>query len=297
MKKITTHRTVSGWPLFCLLFTCYHALLSAQVTLCAPYPRQLDQAYICFVVDNSNEYHEITLKLDQRATVHSPVRFVFPSFTLSPTLAVQSLSVDFGDGLGMRSISSGSSVSVVYASGSQATLSWSMTIAQNGTPLNTYLGTLTYQCNSNSSINYNSEQPDETWGDMSGNSFTPPVGAYPSGSPYAASATAGGLVHIRYANPDHKMRKPFILVEGFDPIITSPSQYAVNNTDGTPLGFGSVRWDVLTTGRNEAFDEDPTEAGVPHTPQFALFPTLLAQVRAKGYDLIYEDFADADNYV
>jgi len=102
---------------------------------------------------------------------------------------------------------------------------------------------------------------------------------------------------VLYANPDKQLRKPFILVEGFDPIIGNPNRYPVKAPDGSILGFGSLRWDVIVTGRNEWFDEDPSNPGLPHTPQFALLPSLIAQIQSRGYDLVYVDFADAGTYI
>ena len=236
MNYISAHRTVSGWPFFCLLLTLFTTSLAAQATFCPPYPRAIDQAYVCVVAKNGFQ-----LELEQRATLHSPVRFVFPGFALTPQLTITSLSIDFGDGLGSRTITSGSTVSVVYpTSNTQYTLTYSVNIIGDGTS-NTWDGTIIYQNNANPDVNYSSEAPDETWGDLTGNTFTPPSDAYPPGSTYALPATAGGLVHIKYANADKKMRKPFILVEGFDPIITPANEYAVNRPDGSLLGYGSVR--------------------------------------------------------
>ncbi|GEM_PF-3215049 len=56
----------------------------------------------------------VRLKLDQKANLHNPVRFVFPSFTPDPAVTVTYLNVDFGDGMGPRSITSGSTVAITY---------------------------------------------------------------------------------------------------------------------------------------------------------------------------------------
>ncbi len=71
----------------------------------------------------------------------------------------------------------------------------------------------------------------------------------------------------------------------------------MNDLEGNPLGYGDVRWDVVTTGRSEAFDPDPNEQGVPHNSRFDLFPTLLAELRNRGYDIVYVDFADGAAYL
>jgi len=154
MNYISAHRTVSGWPFFCLLLTLFTTSLAAQATFCPPYPRAIDQAYVCVVAKNGFQ-----LELEQRATLHSPVRFVFPGFALTPQLTITSLSIDFGDGLGSRTITSGSTVSVVYpTSNTQYTLTYSVNIIGDGTS-NTWDGTIIYQNNANPDVNYSSEAP------------------------------------------------------------------------------------------------------------------------------------------
>ena len=207
--------------------------------------------------------------------------------------------MNFSDGLGPITISSGGTALITYAAPGQFNLAWTMSITKNidGSVTN-HTGALTFQANFNPAFTYPVPGPDEVWGDMLGNTYTPPINnSYPSGSAYNAPLKAGGLVNIRYANPDHILRKPFILVEGFDPILTGSDQYAVLDPAGNTLGYGSLRWDVLVTGRNESFDDDPSEPSIPHTPQFALLPGLIAQIQAKGYDLVYVDFADAGSYI
>lgn len=71
----------------------------------------------------------------------------------------------------------------------------------------------------------------------------------------------------------------------------------VTDPSGATLGFGGVRWDVIVTGRSESFDVDPTEPGVPHTPQFQQLPTLIQGLLSRGYDIVYVDFADAGTYI
>ena len=78
MNYISAHRTVSGWPFFCLLLALFTTSLSAQtISFCPPYPRAMDQAYICLtVVDGGN--FQLGIETGQRATLHNPIRFVFP---------------------------------------------------------------------------------------------------------------------------------------------------------------------------------------------------------------------------
>ena len=297
MKNNPSSRALRGQIPVCLLFILFHLSLAAQTKFCPPYPRTMDQALVCLEFKDDIAM----LKLDQRAIGYNPVRFVFPSFMVAPspastTLEILSLSVDFADGMGTRTVTSGSTVTITYPGPGQYSLIYEMNIRINADAI-LVPGDMIFQSNINSVFTYPVPAPNALINAI-GETYTPPANAYPPGSPYNNPIQAGGKVSIQYANPaDQTLRKPFIIVEGFDPIINTPEEYVVNNVGGTVLGYGNVRWDVLLTGRNESFDEDPTEAGVPHTPQFALFPSFISQLRSRGYDLVFVDFANAGTYI
>lgn len=274
----------------CLLFFLHS--LTAQVEFCPPYPRMADQSYFCFEVENGG----VILKLEQSASLYNTVKFVFPSFTPHPAIKVTYLNVNFGDGMGPRAITSGSTVNITYSSPGRYPVTWEGGVL-GGSGTLPIVGSKIFQSNQNSNFTYPVPAPDDIWDELSG-TFTPPATTgYPSGSPYNAPTTAGGLVNIRYANPaDPVLRKPFILLEGFDPILNA-AEYPVLDASGNTLGFGSFRWDVLMTGRNESFDSDPNNVTIPHNPQFAFFPELVSQLQARGYDIVYVDFADGANYL
>jgi pimeloyl-ACP methyl ester carboxylesterase len=249
--------------------------------MCPDYPRAYNEVYVCLTRDG--------LKLDQKATLHNPVNFVFP-----PLPAGSTIEFDAGDGNGPVTVLANEVLSVTYASPGQYNISWVLTtiyIGQTGTEL--------FQTNFNNvDADYADFAPHESWGDIVGNTYTPDTeGVYPNDSPYALPVDAGGIVHVLYANPDHQMRKPFVFVEGFDPVLEGADKYAVTNPSGEIMGYGSVRWDVIMTGRTESFDVDPGEPGVPHNSPFQQLPALIQELRNRGYDIVFVDFADAGTYI
>jgi len=291
MKTFTSRHTAGSRAFLCLLLSFITFLGVHAQDFCPVYPRAMDQVYVCYQVPTHPlERHK--LKLEQSATLHNPVRFTFPA--IPPDISV---SFDAGDGNGPINVSSnGDILTVTYVSAGQHLVHWTM----DG-PLGFHgEGFITFQTNFNPDFPY-ADNPDHFTIPSTAfnvNTYTPsPGGAYPPGSPNTAPVTAGGIVHILYANPDHQLRKPFILVEGFDPILGPSNEYVVNDLEGNTLGYGDVRWDVVTTGRSEAFDPDPNEQGVPHNSRFDLFPRLLAELRNRGYDIVYVDFADGAAYL
>ena len=305
MQNLTSCRTVSGGLIICLMLASPSFFCAQTTKSCPAYPRAMDQVYVCLETTQhpgnpgTDHTYSYELTLDQNINLHNPVRFTFPTLPYDFNLNVIEATFDFGDGNGPVAISSEEIKTISYPAPGQYTLNWTIRCLGNSCAKLDYSGSITFQNNfNNTDANYNDFLPDETWGDMIGNTYTPPVsGAYPPGSPNTLPVSAGGIVHILYANPDHQMRKPFIFVEGFDPILEGSDQYVVNDPNGNTLGFGGVRWDVIVTGRSESFDVDPSEPGVPHTPQFAQLPSLIQGLRNRGYDIVYVDFADAGTYI
>lgn len=271
--------------------------LEAAAQSCPELPRAYDQVFVCLGPEG--------LSLSPEASIHNPVRFTFP-----PIASDQILSVNFGDGGGYHNIHDGDPLvyEITYPSEGQYTILWRVIhVTQfccdpDGEPyyIHTVLseGQTVFQFSANPLVDYNDFLPHEVWSDMSGNTFTPPQNSgYPVGSPWNDPVNAGGIVSILYANPDHKLRKPFILIDGFDPVLHGPQAFEVTNPDGSVQGYGIVRWDVLMTGREESFDVDPSEPGVPHSPRFYTFPSLVQGVLSRGYDIVFVDLADGGTYI
>lgn len=241
---------------FCLLLMLQFNLSGQN---CPPYPRAIDQVYVCC---GSNA------AFGQNASIHNPIRFKFGTF---PNYDNYKVEVDFKDGQGYQLCNSGEIKTIAYPAGSsgQITIEWKIFWTTGNPPneIDHYTsGQHVHQLNFNDEVNYADYLTGTPWGNITGDTYTPPASnAYPPGSPYNNPVSGGGIVHILYANPDLQLRKPFILVEGFDPI-DNLDEYIVNDPQGQLLGYGRLRWDVIVTGRNESFDVDPTDPLVPRTP-------------------------------
>lgn len=208
MKTVVFRRMARKGVFVCLLLAMFTFFKTAAQEICPEYPRAMDQVFVC--------YENKSLKIKQNANLHNPVRFKFPEFPSDVTITF-----DAGDGNGIIPVSPGEIKAVTYSGPGQYTLAWEVQYYSYLPPtpgVRSRFGSSTFQCNvNNEDANYSDFLPHETWGDISGNTYTPPAnGAYPPGSPNTLPVTAGGIVHILYANPDHQMRKPFIFVEGFD---------------------------------------------------------------------------------
>ena len=103
-----------------------------------------------------------------------------------------------------------------------------------------------------------------------------------SGDTCARDMSAGmgkGVISIKLANGNTGLRKPLILVEGFDqgsPV--SPENSAKTLGTGTLIGYGQYNWMSLSSG----IVEDATN--------LLAFPILIDSLLNEGYDLILLDF-------
>lgn len=85
-----------------------------------------------------------------------------------------------------------------------------------------------------------------------------------------------GRGYIVYGNPENEIRKPVILIEGFDSGLED---------------YGLLTWETMSTGR--FFDG----AGNPIYEHLAQMPDLFEDMKNAGYDLILVDFKDGKDYI
>lgn len=71
MKNISACRAASGWLVACLLLALHLHLQAQGFT----YPKQMDEVYVGVTLNR--------LTFDARASLHNPVRFVFPTKALT----------------------------------------------------------------------------------------------------------------------------------------------------------------------------------------------------------------------
>ncbi len=224
MKNLTARRMV-GYRLFFCLLLFFAARASSQI--CPDYPRDIDEVLVCFGPGG--------LKFEQNATLHNPVHFRFPVFLEGV------IKIDFADGNGIVSASSGEIKTVIYPDPGQYSISWQTSFVTgytccdgDGNPIQNAVaasGVQVFQTNFNPAIDYTASRPSATWDNITGAIYSPPPStAYPAGSPYREPRSNTGIVQILYANPaDPVLRKPLIIVDGFDPVLGTPEEYVVND--------------------------------------------------------------------
>ncbi len=202
MNNLTALIKKSRWLLPCLLL--YFFIVFQLQAQCPPYPRAYDQVYICQNGD--------AVELGQKSSIHNPVRFTF-----NPLPSEVTMRLNFGDGNGWHFFNSDppSMIEVTFPSEGQYLFQWQISHGietccdNNGEPYLVWTineGSEWFQPNANAGVDYGDFQPAPYAGIIS-KPFTPP-----GGDPIVAQ----GIVSVLYANPDQQMRKPFILVEGFE---------------------------------------------------------------------------------
>jgi len=123
------------------------------------------------------------------------------------------LLVDFDDGLGLRPVSMNSTVFVSYIYNGQKTLQF---VAIIGGETYTAYATIDYTDHSFTQYSPSSLTPHSGWTDIYDETIWSQI-SLPN--PYTGGTFPldTGLVRIYYANPDMQLRKPILLVDGFDP--------------------------------------------------------------------------------
>ena len=149
---------------------------------------------------------------------------------------VSGMTVDFADGLGFRTLTANQIYNLTYSGGGYKTWVFKLTLT-NGTVLQSRTD---IQLDSASYLARNSGQKDTHTGLAKFNKsykfqnqyFSPAVDIAMTADNAFYGQKASGIVEIAYVNADHKLRKPLIVAEGFDPgDILEPE---------TPKGFTNI---------------------------------------------------------
>lgn len=176
--------------------------------------------------------------------------------------ALTLLRVDFGDGQGFRTVSMGNSVLVSYTLDGEKTLHF-IAKYSNGQTFNAY-----------SNINYSSipiSAKSSNWADTTGFDITAKIAFTNYYSGQAPSGSAIGDARIYYSNPDKILRRPVLIVDGFDP--ENKRKFETNSGGERSL------WEMLNYEENG------------QTKHIGL------QLLAKGYDLVMLDLPDGGGYI
>ncbi|MDR2927183.1 MAG: hypothetical protein LBV41_03110, partial [Cytophagaceae bacterium] len=174
------------------------------------------------------------------------------------------LRVDFGDGQGLRTVSAGTAVLVSYSLSGKKTLRFVATYSNGQTftaYATIYYDTVLRSAKGNTSGWAYTEEDDITAKIAFTNYYS---GQAPSGN------YAQGYIRIYYANSDRKLRKPVLIVDGFDP--ENERQFETHDKGEASL------WAMLGYGLPES----------EHVGK---------QLLNKGYDLVLLDLPDGGGYI
>ncbi len=194
------------------------------------------------------------------------VRFVIDRhfFFDNTTNPVSYLVIDFGDGQGDRNVALNTAVQIVYASEGTKTLKMT-SIFRNGDTLTTY-AKLTIDRNSRNGGSGTSSH--SYIQDLTVNGQIIPAYPYSAGGSFTARR---GDIRIYYAHSDMLLRKPVLIVDGFDP---------VNNRrfDTCYEKNGKSLWDKLGDGLSDG-------------------DNMGDMLLALGYDVVLLDFPNGGTYI
>ncbi len=126
--------------------------------------------------------------------------------------------------------------------------------------------------------------PDDTWY-IAGASYTPPECPYIPNAHDRQAGSAGAYVHVLYAQPDKKLRRPLLFIEGLD---LSTRQVCDPDYGGEVIRCGGLGWDTFISG----LYEDQLDADV-----LALAPGMVDSLLSRGYDVLFVDFADGADWI
>lgn len=186
---------------------------------------------------------------------------VLPTTLFYGNLAGLTLKIDFDDGLGYRTITPGVPQTVQYNT--------------NGTK-NILVNAI------DQDNNFQFLTPIQTTIQVGFNQFGTLDAILSSQSQHCAvgmSQIQGtAYAFVKYADANNgQMRKPFVLVEGFEAEAYIPGDSV--NVPGSILGFGQLNWAAISSG---IFPEN--------LAQLSYLTTFLDSLRSRGYDLVFVDF-------
>jgi len=162
------------------------------------------------------------------STGSKTLRFVFDEqyFFDNTSNPITCLKINFGDGQGNRLVSLNSFISVIYQTGGTKTIRIVSTL-QNGDSIVSH--TNLYINNPNRNEGSSCYEFTEDFS-VSGAPF--PYNPYPE----SFSSLSVGDVRIYYANEDKQLRKPILIVDGFDPLNNRRFDTCVASEETSLLG-------------------------------------------------------------
>ncbi|MFZ6012150.1 MAG: hypothetical protein ACOYXT_17545 [Bacteroidota bacterium] len=244
----------------------------------------IDSGYI--VVDKYNRLREIQGRpspyvtgetfalVPHRSHLTGPHhRFIFKPelFATNTGKTIGTIEADFGDGAGWRVVVPGSPVYAAYSSDGEKTVAFRVTYT-DGSVKESHSKILV-------SGVVDRSNPQARYGGRNIAELQFPLAGFQSPKPYQGR-TAGALVTVEYTNSEREIRKPLIVIEGFDP------------------------WRILTPDDNktnfsfsDAINDDGPQGlrvGLTDNSNGHNLSELLSNA---NYDLIFIDFDDGTDHI
>ncbi len=162
------------------------------------------------------------------------------------TNGVSNIAVNFNDGAGYRTLTMGQAINISYADTGRKTWTFKLTLTNNTTLY------------SHTEMQIESDPNAYGSGGCSSCRFPRPGGPVFLTADNAYDGLFGqGWITVDYANADLRLRKPLIVVEGFDPghLLTSENQFGFSDFNSFLLQLdGSVQLRNLLQGTTQQYD-------------------------------------------
>ena len=200
-------------------------------------------------------------------------------FLTNSTGAVSSISCDFGDGNGFRTITPGILTHLAYGSGGKKTWTFKYNLAAGGSlqsqtdiTLDSVAGGASVFAHPRHGGGVCSAANLIKFKHMMYGFQSAPIPITASASFYGQ--TENGFMTILYGNSDLKIHNPLIIAEGYDPgdVLKPEQRYGISNING----FINQLYDPVT--------------GVPNS-------NLSNQILSGNYDIIYVDWAHGSDFI
>lgn len=203
--------------------------------------------------------------------------FLFkPEFFFSNTgKTISNLSVDFGNGLGFITVTANIPVPVSYQSEGEKILRFKVTYTDNSFR------------ESRTKIEITDLPQEQIFARYKGTNIDEkqfPLAGFPAPKAYQGKV-GGAKVTIEYTNPEKKIRKPLIIVEGFDPWkIMTPNNPSINYSFEDLISKNGI----VGQGLNVLID---------YTHNGTYYANLSDALQGEKFDLIFVDFDNGTDYI
>jgi hypothetical protein len=184
---------------------------------------------------------------------------------------ISTLQIDFGDDGGYRVVAINTPMSIVYTTEGIKTLRFKITYTDNTFKESRTKLKVTNIATGNPQARYGSTDTAKFHFPLSSFNKTP--------KPYK-NKVAGAWVTVGYANPDKKMRRPLIVVEGFD-------TWKIKYPDDPKKNLSFERF----ISREYLMQE------IKYTHGTTYYETLSDALDGEGFDIIFVDFDDGTDYI